>query len=65
MTSDTSDNTIVTVIDTAGLLKKVLIQIIMTPDIAELNLQQFRKLCAKSFGLPVIAAEEVCVWQDG
>ena len=58
-------NTIVMYVGPDGFLRKVFFQVIMNRGIAEVNLQQFRSLCAKAFGSPVIASEEVYIWQDG
>ncbi len=63
--SDMWGNSIFLVVDVAGCLKKLVIQIIMNRGIAEVNLQQFRQLATKAFGLPNIDTEEMFMWQDG
>jgi hypothetical protein len=58
-------NTVAVFISPDGFLKKVLFQIIGNKGIAEINLQQFRRLCTKAFGTPRVATEEIHIWEDG
>ena len=58
-------NTIAVFISPDGFIKKVFFQIIMNEGIAEIYLQQFRRLCTKAFGTPRVATEEVHIWEDG
>ena len=57
-------NTIILILNADGLLKKVVFQVIMNKSIAELNLLEFRMLCANTFGEPKIATEQVHIWED-
>ena len=57
-------NSIAVVIGLDGIVKKIFFQVIMNEGIAEVNLQQFRRLCAKVFGTPRIATEEFHAWED-
>jgi len=57
-------NSIAVVVGSDGFIKKIFFQVIMNEGIAEVNLQQFRRLCTKVFGTPRIASEEFHAWED-